>query len=178
MPNPNPSNTHPIDDADTWIAALNLHPHPEGGHYRQVYRAREMLEPRGLPERFTSAKAMSTAIYFLLKGDEVSAFHRIKSDELWHLYAGGPLDIHVLHEDGELQTLTLGLDIAAGQRPFHALPAGVWFGAAVVKPDSYALVGCTVAPGFDFEDFALAEREVLLERYPEHHTLIKRLTRE
>jgi predicted cupin superfamily sugar epimerase len=175
MPNP-----YPIDDADTWIAALNLHPHPEGGHYRQVYRSRELLEPRGrgLPARFTSPKAISTAIYFLLKGDEVSAFHRIKSDELWHLYAGSPLDIHVLHEDGELQTLSLGLDIAAGQRPFHAVPAGVWFGAMLTKPDSYALVGCTVAPGFDFEDFELAEREGLLEHYPEHHTLIKRLTRE
>jgi len=171
-------NPYPIKDADTWIAALNLHPHPEGGHYRQVYRSREMLEPRGLPERFTSSKACSTAIYFLLKGDEVSAFHRIKSDELWHLYAGDPLDIHILHEDGELQTLTLGLDIAAGQRPFQAVPAGVWFGAMLPDPDSFALVGCTVAPGFDFEDFELAQRDVLLEHYPEHHTIIKHLTRE
>lgn len=150
---------HPA--AARWIRSLGLTPHPEGGHYRETYRG---------------AGNVSTAIYFLLEGRQVSRLHRIRSDELWHLYAGGPLTVSAIAPAGTLTEFTLGGDLDAGQAPQGVVPAGHWFGAVLAAPDTFALVGCTVAPGFDFADLELARREALLAAFPQHAALIERLT--
>jgi hypothetical protein len=160
-----------------WIASLRLAPHPEGGFYRETYRAEETIEAEHLPGRFGGPRVHSTAIYFLLPGDHVSALHRIKSDEVWHFYAGTTLTLTLIHPDGRLEQHRLGPDPGRGETFQAIVPAGSWYGAAVDDPHSYALVGGTVAPGFDFADFDLADRQALLARFPQHRATILRLTR-
>jgi predicted cupin superfamily sugar epimerase len=164
-------------DAKYWIDKLRLIAHPEGGYYRQTYRSSMILAKGALPARFTGPRSVSTAIYFLLQGDDFSAFHRLRSDELWHFYAGGPLLVHVIEEDGRYSEIQLGSDADAAQTPQAVVKAGCWFASRLRNPDSFALVGCTVAPGFDFEDFELAKRSELTRIYPQHRDLIERLTR-
>ena len=123
------------------------------------------------------ARAASTAIYFLLAGDQFSAFHRIRSDELWHFYAGSGLVVHVIQPGGDYQQLLLGSNANQGEQFQAVVPAGCWFGSSLRQPDTYALVGCTVAPGFDFADFEMAKRETLAAQFPQHRNIIARLTR-
>lgn len=149
--------------ADDLIRELNLSPHPEGGHYRETYRARAVVAtPHG-------PRAASTAILFLLRAGESSSWHRIRSDELWHHHAGCALLIHELSPSGQVRSTRLGADLPSGEIPQHRVPAGHWFAAAPAGPPPevdpavapWSLVGCTVAPGFDFEDFQLATSEDL-----------------
>lgn len=166
-----------MNRASELIRELELLPHPEGGHYRQIYAAGETIPAGALPSRFGGDRPFSTSIYYLLVGAERSRLHRIASDELWHFYAGAPLTIVTLDQRGERRDLRLGPDLAAGERYQLAVPAGRWFGAALSEPepDAFALVGCTVAPGFDFADFELADAAALRECYPRHAALIDRL---
>ena len=168
-----------MSDAAFWIERLDLRPHPEGGYYRETYRSAEIVAQSALPPRFDGARAFSTAVYFLITRDAFSAFHRIRSDELWHFYAGGAVTLAVLDAGGmgELATESLGRDAARGQSPQVVIPAGAWFAAEVAAPADFALVGCTVSPGFDFADFELGQRASLLQRYPRHRGVIERLTR-
>jgi predicted cupin superfamily sugar epimerase len=166
----------PRYSANDWITHLNLQAHPEGGYYQETYRADDQLTVEGLPERYPGPRSASTGIYFLLKGDQVSHLHRIRSDEMWHFYAGTALTVHLINPAGDYHQLKLGPDFDAGQSFQGVVPAGCWFGASVDAPDGYALVGCTVAPGFDFEDFELADRRTLLNQYPAHQEIIERLT--
>ena len=156
---------------------MRLAPHPEGGFYRETYRADEVLAAEHLPARFGGARACSTAIYFLLPGDQLSRLHRIKSDEIWHFYAGGTLTLTVIHPDGRLEARRLGPDPERGEGFQALVPAGCWYGATVDDPGSFALVGGTVAPGFDFADFELADRQSLLAAFPQHRDAIVSLTR-
>jgi len=166
-----------MDTARDYIEALDLAPHPEGGWYREIYRSGETIAPAGLPERFAEGRRFATAIYFLLDDRSFSALHRIRADELWHFYAGSPLTLHLIAPDGGYRSLLLGPDLASGEAFQAVVPHGCWFGATVDTPDGFALVGCTVAPGFEFDDFELAERRRLLKDYPQHAALITRLTR-
>ena len=159
------------------IRSLDLQPHPEGGWYRETYRAAEAIASGGLPERYAGPRSHATAIYFLLTSDNFSALHRLKSDEQWHFYSGSPLSLHVIHGDGRYAPVTLGANLAQGESFQAVVPHGCWFGATVDTPDSYALVGCSVAPGFDFSDFEIADRASLIRVFPQHATLIARLTR-
>ncbi|MDD2817005.1 MAG: cupin domain-containing protein [Thiotrichaceae bacterium] len=154
-----------------WITELGLEPHPEGGFYRRNYTADCYV----LPENFAAARPVASAIYYLLPASQFSALHRIKSDELWHFYAGGSLNIYVITPEGELKILRLGLDLARGEQPQQRVPAGCWFGACVAHGE-YVLVGCTVAPAFDFADFELGKRAELWATYPQHADIIERLT--
>jgi len=120
-------------------------------------------------------RSLSTGIYFLITAGNFSAFHRIKSDEMWHFYAGSPLTVHVIEEDGKYYQLNVGLELEQGQVPQAIVPAGAWF--ASESSGEYSLVGCTVAPGFDFTDFELAERQSLCTLFPAHESLINNLTR-
>lgn len=163
-------------EAQRWIERLGLQDHPEGGYFRETYRAAESLGTCCLGADYDSPRSVSTAIYFLLRGDQTSALHRIRSDEVWHHYAGGDLTLHLLAADGGYRRLRVGSGTAGEGLPQAVVPAGVWFGATVDDPASYALVGCTVAPGFDFRDFEMARRADLLARHPEHRELIERLT--
>jgi predicted cupin superfamily sugar epimerase len=156
--------------ADYWIEKLGLHAHPEGGYFRETYRADEKITTEGLPDRFLGDRSFSTAIYFLLTENNFSSFHRIQSDELWFFHAGSELKVQMITPNGNDRCLTIGPD-----GPFQTVvPAQCWFGAEVKK--DYALVSCTVAPGFDFTDFELADRQTLLTQYPQHRDLIVRLT--
>jgi len=164
-------------NAAYWMKKLELEPHPEGGYYRRTYRADLVLPRQSLPGQFTGARAVSTAIYFLLEGEGFSAFHRLQSDELWHFYVGGTLVVHVIERDGRYSEITMGADPEAGETLQGVVKAGCWFASQVRDASSFALVGCTVAPGFDFEDFELGRREELVRAYPQHRELIVRLTR-
>jgi predicted cupin superfamily sugar epimerase len=166
-----------MSDAQRWIEQLGLVLHPEGGHYREVYRSAEVVPRAALPPRFGGDRAFCTAIYFLLQGEDFSALHRIKQDEVWHFYDGAGLTVHVLDQGGAYSSLRLGRNLDAGERPLGVVPAGRLFGASVSDGRSWSLVGCTVAPGFDFTDFELPRRDELCRLYPQHRALIERLTR-
>jgi uncharacterized protein len=160
-----------------WIEKLKLTPHPEGGYYRQTYMSDLVIAREALPARFAGARSASTAIYFLLEGEDFSAFHRLRSDELWHFYAGSPLAVHRIEPDGLHSRISLGVDLDGGQTPQALVKAGCWFASHLADWKSWALVGCTVAPGFEFKDFELGNREELVREYPEQRELITRLTR-
>ncbi|HNV86981.1 MAG TPA: cupin domain-containing protein [Candidatus Omnitrophota bacterium] len=156
---------------------LGLVKHPEGGYYREVYRSKNFLEEKSLPAGFAGRRSMSTGIYFLLKGGQFSAFHRIRSDEVWHFYAGSPLRLYRINPAGKLSTVYLGADPRKRCVFQAAVRAGDWFAAEVSVKAGFSLVGCTTAPGFDFRDFELAKKEDLSARYPRWKALIQRLTR-
>jgi uncharacterized protein len=158
------------------VQQLNLVPHPEGGYFRETYRAGESVGAAALPRRFGGARSISTAIYFLLESGQCSHLHRIKADEVWHFYAGDPLVVVEIDPAGDLKTTRLGGDLTAGAAFQHVVPAGSWFGALPAEGGRFSLVGCTVAPGFDFADFELAGRDALLAEYPRHQDWIRRLT--
>jgi predicted cupin superfamily sugar epimerase len=164
--------------AKYWIEKLELERHPEGGYFRQTYKAALVVPKSALPAGFAGARAASTAIYFLLEGENFSAFHRLRSDEVWHFYAGDPLVVQVIEPEGKCSSILLGSDPEAGQVLQAVVPAGCWFASHVGDWNSFAVVGCTVAPGFDFADFEMGKREELVRTYPQHRTLIERLTRE
>jgi uncharacterized protein len=162
--------------AEYWIKKLGLAAHPEGGYYRETYRSSLSIGEAALPTEFGGPRIASTAIYFLLSGTDFSALHRLRSDEIWHFYAGGPLIVHVV-DRGKRSDLRLGNDPDHGQALQAVVKAGCWFGSRLEQPNSYALVGCTVAPGFDFDDFELGKRSDLIRLYPQHKELIEQLTR-
>ena len=164
-------------DATYWIEKLRLEPHPEGGYFRQTYRSELVIAREALPAGFTGKRAASTAIYFLLEGRNFSAFHRLRSDEVWHFYAGGPLIVQVIEPSGEHSSILLGNDPDAGEALQAVVSAGCWFASHVADWKTFAVVGCTVAPGFDFEDFEMGKREELVARYPLQREVIERLTR-
>jgi predicted cupin superfamily sugar epimerase len=166
-----------IRNARYFIDKLRLQPHPEGGYFRQTYRSEVVIAREALPAGFSGSRAASTAIYFLLEGENFSAFHRLRSDEVWHFYAGEPLLVHVIEPGGEYFRILLGHEPEAGQVLQAVVRAGCWFASHVADWKSFALVGCTVAPGFDFEDFEMGKREELAALYPRHRQVIERLTR-
>jgi uncharacterized protein len=158
-------------------AQLELNRHPEGGWYRESYRSPETIPSAALPGRPGAERSCSTAIYFLLERGDFSALHRIKSDELWHFYWGAALTIQVISASGAHLELLLGADLAAGECFQVLVPAGCWFGAELSGIGDFALVGCTVAPGFDFADFEMGKRDELLGEYPQHAPMVRRMTR-
>lgn len=160
-----------------YITNLNLQPHPEGGYFKETYRAAESISADALPTRFNGNRSFSTAIYYLLQQGDYSAFHRINSDECWHFYAGQTLLIHMIHNNGKYQVVKLGADINAGETFQFVVPAAAWFAAEPAENSRFALVGCTVAPGFDFADFQMADRQFLLSAFPQHSNIITRLCR-
>ncbi len=152
------------------VEKLNLIPHPEGGFYSETYRSETSIRTEA------GERNLSTAIYFLLTSDNVSKFHRIKSDELWFFHEGSNLTIHMLGEQGHEQ-LTLGsVSDKANTVPQHLVPAQTIFGSTVDEQDSYSLVSCVVSPGFDFEDFELFEAKNLIRQFPESSEIINKLT--
>ena len=159
------------------IEKLELIPHPEGGYYKETYRSTDVLKKTDLPDRFTGDRVVSTMIYYLLEGNDFSAFHRIKSDESWHFYEGSTLIVSEIASDGALIEHKLGSDLTKGESFQTVIPAGSWFGAKLQDDFTYCLVGCGVAPGFDFEDFDMASRDGLLKSFPEHIETIESLTR-
>ena len=160
---------------DRIIKQLDLTPHPEGGFYRQTYRSEERITRSKVGSGGIQYRA-STGIYYLLRDHAYSAWHRIGSDEMWHFYAGDPLLIHVIDQQGEWSTHRLGNMLEQPDTVFQlVVPARCWFAAERAGSLGFSLVGCTVAPGFEFEDFELADTQNLLHRYPRHEAVIRRL---
>ena len=159
------------------IEHLQLLPHPEGGWYREVYRSDEILQADSLPQRYNSPHHFSTSIYFLLEKEDFSAFHRISSDETWHFYKGSPVQIYILSHDGEITEILLGNNLMDGQLFQYTIQRDCWFAAKIVDSTGFSLVGCTVAPGFEFPDFELAQRQNLCGMFPQHASIIEEFTR-
>ena len=163
-----------MKDASFYIQHLNLKPHPEGGYYKETYRSKETISLDTL-HRFSSDKSYSTAIYYLLKQGDFSAFHKIKSDECWHYYAGDTLLIHVLYNDTNYTCIKLGAELDNDEVLQFVVPANTWFAAECAEKTLFVLTGCTVAPGFDFADFEMAQKLNLLNKFPLHQQIINRL---
>jgi uncharacterized protein len=160
------------------VTHYQMLPHPEGGYYTESYRSKESFANTALPKRFSGDRNFATSIYFLLEQGNFSAFHRIQSDETWHFYAGQCLEIFVLQENQDLQIIRLGNNILGGETFQTTVPAGAWFASRPSKETEFSLVGCTVSPGFDFQDFELAKSEKLSIAHPKYQSLIIELCRQ
>jgi uncharacterized protein len=160
------------------ISTLNLVPHPEGGYFRETYRSGGVISGELPYQHFSGKRNFSTCIYFLLTSESFSAFHRIRQDEIWHFYDGSPIKLHMMNTAGEYSVSLIGRDFDRGEVPQYVVPAGNWFAAEVDNTEGFSLVGCTVAPGFDFEDFELADRNELLSEFPDLENVILKLTRD
>ncbi|GGA39075.1 cupin domain-containing protein [Psychrobacillus lasiicapitis] len=159
-------------DADYYIQHLGLEAHPEGGYYKSTFASEKTYDA------FGKTRKQYTSIYFLLGEGDVSHFHRLKSDELWYFHGGSSLIVHVINEEGDYVEHKLGLDIANGESPQVLVPRNSIFGSSVVATGKFSLVGCMVSPGFDFEDFELFTQSELLEKYPQHELIIRKMAYE
>ena len=159
------------------IRLLDLQPLAmEGGFFRETYRSTRRLSPNCLGTPFQQEKAAGTAIYYLLTPETISALHRLPTDEIFHHYCGGAVEMLQLWPDGRTSVVLLGSDLSAGQRPQVVVPAGVWQGSRLLPGAEFALMGTTMAPGFDFADFESGQRGPLIKRYPGEETRIRLLT--
>ncbi len=166
--------------ADEVKRRLGLAPHPrEGGWYVRTYEAQEWVAQEGLGDgRYAGARRTGTAIYYLLEPETFSEMHRLQSDELFHFYAGDAVEQVRLFADGSGERVVIGNDLTAGERPQMVVPRGVWQGARLVNGGAWALLGCTVSPGFEFEDYANGRVEELVAEWPAWEREIRELTRE
>jgi uncharacterized protein len=162
---------------ESYITHLQLQPHPEGGYYKETYRSEGLIARQCLPGDFQGDRNYSTAIYFLLQQGDFSAFHRIKSDECWHFYDGATLLVHEITPQGNYKSTRLGRNISKGEVFQYVVPANHWFASEPAPGSEFSLVGCTVAPGFDFGDFEMAKGDELLKAFPSHGELVRRLCR-
>ena len=145
----------------------------EGGYYKETYRSDKTII---LPSETDGERSISTSIYYLLDGTQFSAFHRLKSDEIWHFYIGSSITLYIINRMENLSEVKLGSNIEKGELFQIQVRAESWFAATVNDISSYALIGCTVSPGFDYLDFELGDRKKLIERYPQHRSIIEKLT--
>ena len=165
-----------MPSAEDVIAALNLQPHPvEGGFFRETYRSTEVLPPSVLPKN-PGPRSLGTAIYYLLTPQTVSALHLLPTDEIFHFYLGDPVQMLQLWPDGTSKRLILGTDILAGHLPQTVVPGGIWQGSHLLEGGKFALLGATMAPGFDYADYVTGAREKLLPKFPSEAELIRKLT--
>ena len=163
--------------AEEIIALLKLRPHPnEGGFFSETYRAEETIPANVLSSRYSGPRAVGTCIYYLLTATTFSAMHRLKSDEIFHFYLGDPVEMLQLWPDGSGKRVVLGVGLRAGMQPQVVVPRGVWQGSRLVSGGSFALLGCTVAPGFDFADYDHGRRSDLIGRHPQFRDEITALT--
>lgn len=162
--------------AEYWIDRLQLATHIEGGAFREIYRSPLMAPLSALPASFTGDRSFCTSIYFLLQHNQFSAFHRIKSDEVWHFYYGDALIVYEIDQQGKMTEHRIGCDPDNNESFQCVIAAGSWFAARLAPGGEYALAGCTVSPGFDFADFELAGREELARLYPDHTEVIEAMT--
>lgn len=166
------------DRAKYYIQNLKLIPHPEGGYYKEIYRSDEKIQECALPSRYNSSRNFATIIYYLLERDQKSNFHKLLSNEAWHHIEGCSVIIHCISESGKYDKLFLGKDIDKNQRPQLVVPKDTWFAAELEDKSQFALVGCSVFPGFEFDDFELATYSELIAVSPMNKNLIRQFTAE
>ncbi|MEN9865178.1 MAG: hypothetical protein RL748_768 [Pseudomonadota bacterium] len=165
-----------MKNAQYYIDKLEMTRHIEGGAYKENYRAPLLLPQSALTPQHLGARNASTSIYFLLSHGEFSAFHLLASDEVLHFYDGDVMHIYEIDAAGQMQVYKLGRDLEQGESFRVVIPGGSWFALRCEVPGGFSLIGCTVAPGFDFADFTLDDRAVLLEKFPQHAQLITEMT--
>ena len=158
-----------------YIQKLGLIKHPEGGYFKEIYRSDEILKNECLPQQYTGDRNISTSIYYLLEGDDFSAFHKLKSDEIWHFYKGAPATVYCIDAKGVLSEILLGDNLENNESFQVVIKKGTWFAARINQSNSFILIGCTVAPGFNFEDFEIGKKDELLALFPEHENVILKL---
>ncbi|MDQ0427516.1 putative cupin superfamily sugar epimerase [Planomicrobium stackebrandtii] len=161
-------------NAEDWITHLDMAAHPEGGYFKQSFVSPEKISLATHP----AERNLFTSIYFLLRSQDISHFHRLKSDELWYFHMGNAVMVHILDAEGNYRAEKLGLDLAGGERPQVLVEKGSIFGSTVDAENTFSLVGCMVSPGFDFADFELLKQAELLQLYPEQEQVIKKLAYE
>ena len=163
--------------ADELKKLLNLQTLPhEGGFFNETYRSPLSIPQHVVGDDYPGSRSASTAIYYLLTDTCISRMHRVPGDELFHFYLGDPVEMLQLHPDGSHQHVTIGQDIAAGMRPQVVVPGGVWQGARVIEGGCFALLGATMAPGFEFDDYEHGQRAALTAQYPALAEMIQHLT--
>ncbi|HKI79374.1 MAG TPA: cupin domain-containing protein [Ignavibacteriaceae bacterium] len=165
------------EKAKYYIDKLKLKKHPEGGYYNEIYSAGEIIEADVLPVRYEGARVFSTSIFFLLEGEQISSLHKLKSDEIWHFYDGSTINIYIISSNGKLEKRTLGRNLENDELIQTVIEKNNWFGADLNDKSSYGLIGCTVAPGFDFDDFEIGKREELLKKFPDQKDIILNITK-
>jgi uncharacterized protein len=165
-------------DVNNLVSKLGLTRHPEGGYYKETFNSEEKISDTELSVNYEGKRKLYTSIYFLLTSDDVSHFHRLKSDELWYYHGGSSLSVHVIGESGEYQEIKLGINLDIGEVPQVLVKKNSIFGSSVSEKDTWSLVGCMVSPGFEFQDFELFTQEELLKVYPEHQEIIMKLAYE
>ena len=158
------------------IDQLKLEPHPEGGYFKETYRSHGEIPQESLAVEYAGKRSYATCIYFLLTADNFSAFHKIKQDEIWHFYDGSAICLHMISESGVYSKQLIGREFDKGEVPQYVVPGGYWFASEVIDAGSYSLVGCTVSPGFSFEDFELKTRKELTSLFPNQAKIIARFT--
>lgn len=149
-------------DKNYWIEKLHLQPHPEGGYYAENYRSQLLVTS----DSFEQPRAAATSIYYLLDSDTKSFCHRLKCDELWYYHGGSAVSIYMIDAEGNWQVKTVGPN--EEDEWAVLIPANTWFGARVMEPNSFVLVSCVVTPGFEFPDLEMADRNEMIEKYPQH----------
>lgn len=155
-----------IKTAGFWIEKLQLLKHPEGGWFKEIYRSDEVIPASALPTGFSGSRSISTSIYYLLEGEDFSSFHRIKSDELWHYYTGTSAIEIISIEEAKIRKQILGDKPHENQWFQVVVPKDTWFAARLINQNGYALAGCTVSPGFHYDDFEMANQK-LIGQFPE-----------
>lgn len=165
-------------DLNNLVSKLGLTPHPEGGYYKETFKSEEQISDTELSVNYEGKRKLYSSIYFLLTSDDVSHFHRLKSDELWYYHGGSSLSIHVIDESGEYEEIKLGMNLDIGEVPQVLVKKNSIFGSSVSEKDTFSLVGCMVSPGFEFQDFELFTQDELLKVYPQHQEIIMKLAYE
>ena len=166
-----------LDKAQKVIEKLKLQEHPEGGYFKETYRSEALIPHDSLVGNFKGDRNISTAIYFMLTSEMFSAFHKVEQDELWHFHFGSSIELHTISPEGIHATHIIGNDIMNGEQPQLTVEGGDWFCAKVKDSNSFSLVSCTVAPGFDFRDFILPSKDEMVKLFPQHETIISEFTR-
>lgn len=165
-----------INYVNNIIDQLKLTAHPEGGYYKENYRSLGTIDPNSLWSGAMEERNYSTGIFFLLKEKQFSAFHKIKQDEMWHHYLGDTLLLHIIDPEGNYNKVRIGKNIEKGEYLQYVVLANHWFASEVLDKKKFALCGCTVSPGFDFNDFQMPKRNILIKMFPQHTSIITNLT--
>jgi predicted cupin superfamily sugar epimerase len=155
-----------------WIKYLNLKAHPEGGYFFENYRSNQEFTDT---TKYSGTRNLATSIYYMLESGKVSKLHQLKSDEIWYFHHGSPLKVHIFNNH-EYRTYILGTNLNENQLLQLIIPAGAIFGAEVLEQHSFTILGCMVSPGFHFDDFELIKSNSILYNYPEHRSIIEKLT--
>ncbi|MBN2350317.1 MAG: cupin domain-containing protein [Bacteroidales bacterium] len=166
-----------MNNAQYWINTLKMEKHPEGGYYKEIYKSDIVLKEGCLPSQYSDRRICATSIFYLLPHNESLKFHQLRSDEIWYFHFGSGVSIHCINPDGSLETLKLGLDHDAGEKPQIVLKAGTIFKASVGSKNLFTLVGCMVSPGFIFDDLKIYAFEELIVLFPQHEDFIRSVSK-